>query len=55
MSIEGTLSNLSVRNFNELMDNFFFSFQVVVDEILFKTLGIAYHEYWKRNVKEIEE
>lgn len=50
MSIEGTL-----RNFKELVDNFFFSFQVVVDKILFKTLERVYCEYWKRNVKEIEE
>lgn len=35
------------------MDNFF-NFQVVFEKILFKALGIDYHEYWKRNVKEIE-
>lgn len=53
MSIEGTLRNLSIRNFKELVDNFFFSFQTVVDKMLFKTLGIVYHEYWKTNVKKI--
>lgn len=54
MSIKRTLRNLGVRNFKELVDNFFFNFQVVVDKILFKALGIVYHEYWKRKVKEIE-
>lgn len=52
MSVEGTLRNLSIKNFKELMDNFF-SFQTVVDKILFKTLGKVYHEYWKTNVKKI--
>lgn len=50
MSVEGTLRNLTVRKVKELVEDFFLRFQVVVDKILFKTLGIVYHEYWKREM-----